>query len=99
MADPELRHRWSVDLLDELACLADALADAVEVASGISGPDVVGPAVELSEAVRRRRDVLAADGVPGEESSGSARPALGNDDGAGSHGPKHRAHRHLRPVR
>ncbi len=104
MADPEIRRRWSVDLLDELAVLAGALADAVEVASGISGPDVAGPAERLSEAIRRRRDAVDAGESAEERRRGPARPAAGNavagnDDGGGARGPKHRAHRHLRPVR
>jgi hypothetical protein len=95
MADPALRRRWGVDLLEELADLACALADAVEAASGISGPDLAGPAEQLGEAIRHRRDVLDAD----EESESPILPAVGHDDGVGSRGPKHRAHRHLRPVR
>jgi hypothetical protein len=95
MADPALRRRWGVDLLDELADLACAVADAVEAASGISGPDVVGPAEQLGEAIRHRRDVLGAD----EDCESPVLPAVGNDAGVGSRGPKHRAHRHLRPVR
>jgi hypothetical protein len=95
MADPALRRRWGVDLLDELADLAGALADAVEAASGISGPDVAGPAQQLCDAIRHRRDVLGAD----EDLDSSVLPAVGHDDGAGPHSAKHRAHRHLRPVR
>lgn len=95
MADPALRHRWGVDLLDELADLACALADAVEAASGVSGPDVVGPAQQLCDAIRHRRDVLDAD----EDSDSPVLPAVGHDEGAGARGAKHRAHRHLRPVR
>ncbi len=93
MADPALRRRWGVDLLDELADLACALADAVEAASGISGPDVGGPAEQLCDAIRHRRDVLDA------ESESPVLPAVGHDEGVGSRGAKHRAHRHLRPVR
>jgi hypothetical protein len=99
MADPALRRRWGVDLLDELADLACALAAAVEAASGISGPDVVGPAQELCEAIRHRRDVLDAGEGPLEESESPVLPAVGHDEGPGPRGPKHRAHRHLRPVR
>jgi hypothetical protein len=99
MADPALRRRWGVDLLDELADLACALADAVEVASGISGPDVGGPTEQLCDAIRRRRDVLGAGEGPVEEFESPVLPAVGNDDGAGTHRPKHRAQRHLRPVR
>ncbi len=98
MADPALRRRWGADLLDELADLACALAAAVEVASGTSGPDVVGPAEQLCEAVRRRRDALSA-GENYEDAGSPVLPAVGHDDGVGPHGPKHRAHRHLRPVR
>ena len=93
MADPALRRRWGVDLLDELADLACALADAVEAASGVSGPDVVGPAQQLCEAIRHRRDLVIAD-----DPEGPVVPAVGHDEGAGTRGAKHRAHRHLRPV-
>ncbi|NMO88577.1 hypothetical protein [Actinomycetospora sp. TBRC 11914] len=94
LADPAVRRRWGVDLLEELAQLASALAEAVEVASGSAGPDISDPAFELAEAIRRRRDSLdALDRVT------PALPAVGNDEGRGSPGPKHRAHRHLRPVR
>jgi hypothetical protein len=103
MVDPALRRRWGLELLDELADLACALADAVEVASGISGPDVAGPAEQLSRAIRRRRDVLSAGEGTVEETEGPGLPAVENEDGAGagagSRGPKHRAGRHLRPVR
>ena len=95
MADTALRRRWGVDLLHELADLACALADAVEVASGTSGPDVASPAEQLCEAIRRRRDLLGE----GEAAESPVLPAVGHDDGAVSRGPKHRAHRHLRPVR
>jgi hypothetical protein len=95
MADPALRRRWGVDLLEELADLAGALADAVEAASGIAGPDVTSPAEQLCEAIRHRRDVLAAGEGAIEESRGPAVPA----GGAGARSPKHRADRHLRPVR
>ena len=95
MADPALRRRWGVDLLDELADLACALADAVEAASGPSGPDVVGPAQQLCDAIRHRRDVLGAD----EDPDHPVLPAVGHDDEPGSRVAKHRAQRHLRPVR
>ncbi|HEY2196061.1 MAG TPA: hypothetical protein VGH76_27715 [Actinomycetospora sp.] len=96
LADPTLRRRWAVDLLDELASLADALPGAVEVATGDTGPDdVTTLAEELAEAIRRRRDDL---GVP-ERAAGPALPAVGSPEGHSSRGPKHRAQRHLRPVR
>jgi hypothetical protein len=95
VADTALRRRWGVDLLDELADLACALADAVEAASGIAGPDVTGPAEQLCEAIRHRRDLLAAAEAGLEDSREPAVP--GGSVGAPS--PKHRAHRHLRPVR
>jgi hypothetical protein len=95
MADPALRRRWGVDLLAELADLAGALADAVETASGVSGLDVAGPAQQLCDAIRHRRDVLCAD----EDLDSPVLPAIAHDDSAGPHSPKHRAHRHLRPVR
>jgi len=94
VADPALRRRWGVDLLDELADLADALADAVEAASGTSGPDVVGPAQQLRDAIRHRRDVLDED----EDLDHPVLPAVGHDERPGAPGAKHRAHRHLRPV-
>jgi len=94
VADPALRRRWGVDLLDELADLAYALADAVEAASGTSGPDVVGPAQQLCDAIRHRRDVLDAD----VDLDHPVLPAVGHGERHGSPSAKHRAHRHLRPV-
>jgi 4-aminobutyrate aminotransferase-like enzyme len=98
LADPAVRRRWAVELLEELAELASALAEAVEVASGTSGPDVVEPAAELAGAIRRRRDALGTLEALGRPTT-PVLPAVGNDEGRGSRGPKHRAHRHLRPVR
>jgi hypothetical protein len=98
VADPALRRRWSTELLDELAELTAAVANAVEVASGRPGPDVTPPADQLAEALRRRRDALAE----GEPPTSPVLPAVGTDarhDPRGPGGPKHRAQRHLRPVR
>jgi hypothetical protein len=95
LADPATRRRWAVELLDELAYLADAVPGAVEAASGAAELDVTTLADELAEAIRRRRDDL---GVV-ERPPSPALPAVGNADGPSSRGPKHRAHRHLRPVR
>ncbi|HEY2223452.1 hypothetical protein [Actinomycetospora sp.] len=94
LADPARREEWSSELLDELARLTDALAGAVEVASGTSGADVPRLAAQLSDAILRRRD------APGRERPTSpVLPAVGHEDGRGSREAKHRAHRHLRPVR
>jgi hypothetical protein len=98
LADPAVRGRWAVELLEELAELASALAGAVEVASGMAGPDVEEPAAELAGAIRRRRDALAALDALGRPAT-PVLPAVGTDEGPGPRGPKHRAHRHLRPVR
>jgi hypothetical protein len=94
LADPAGRAEWSGELLDELARLTAALAGAVEVASGTPGPDVPRLAAELSDAILRRRDALG-----GDRPTSPVLPAVGNEDGRGPRGPKHRAHRHLRPVR
>jgi hypothetical protein len=94
LADPARREEWSAELLDELARLTGALAGAVDVASGTSGPDVGRLASQLSDAILRRRDA-----VGGERPTSPVLPAVGNEDGRGARGPKHRAQRHLRPVR
>lgn len=94
LADPALREVWSAELLDELARLTGTLAGAVEVASGTSGQDVPRLAAQLSEAILRRRDATG-----GDRPTSPVLPAVGNEDGRGTRGPKHRAHRHLRPVR
>lgn len=90
LTDATRRKEWSADLLGELARLTNALAGAVEVASGTSGPDVARLAAELSDAILRRRDATS-----GDRPTSPAVPAVGNEDGRG---PKHRARRHLRPV-
>ena len=95
LADPALRERWSAELLEELARLASAVAGAVEVASGSSGPDVTHLATQLSDAILRRRESSDA-----ERRTSPALPAVGGADGREDlRRPKHRAHRHLRPVR
>ncbi|MCD2194548.1 hypothetical protein LQ327_14335 [Actinomycetospora endophytica] len=94
LADPAQREEWSGELLDELARLTSALADAVEMASGTSGPDVPRLAAQLSDAILRRREATG-----GDRPTSPVLPAVGNDDGRGAREPKHRARRHLRPVR
>jgi hypothetical protein len=91
LADPARREEWSTDLLEELARLTTALAGAVEVASGRPGADVRHLAAQLTEAIQRRGGAAGR-----EHPTNPVLPAVGNDDGRG---PKHRARRHLRPVR
>jgi hypothetical protein len=91
LADPSLREEWSAELLEELARLTFAVAGAVEVASGTTGPEVAHLAAELSDAILRRRE------TPDDRPTSPAVRYTGERDDL--HQPKHRAQRHLRPVR
>lgn len=90
LADRAHRLEWSTELLDELARLTGVLADAMQTAGGPSGSDVPRLAAELSEAIRRDRDA-----GHGDRPTSPVLPAVGHD---APRRPKHRAHRHLRPV-